>query len=376
MKRVLDTGNKACASAVKLACPDVIAAYPITPQTTISEKLAEYVADGELPSRYIAVESEHSAISAVAAASAAGARVFTATSSQGLLYMDEILHYAAGARLPVVLANVNRAVNAPWCLYADHQDSVSKRDTGWMQIYAGSNQEIHDFILLAYRVAEELSVPTMVCYDGFILSHSIAPYEQIDEETAAKFLPEYKPAWALHPSFGRQTFGAVSGAKEYEEFRTELAKTVNSAAGTFAFRGSELDALTGHNVCSLIEPYRTEQAEYFVLSMGTMGVEAEVAVDMLRERGIKAANLRLKLFRPFPGEELSKLLPAGAKLIVLDRSFAYGAQGGAIYCDARSALYERASEITITGRTIGVGGGDLTARLLADTVEEIIKEGK
>jgi len=376
MKRVLDTGNKACASAVKLACPDVIAAYPITPQTTISEKLAEYVADGELPSRYIAVESEHSAISAVAAASAAGARVFTATSSQGLLYMDEILHYAAGARLPVVLANVNRAVNAPWCLYADHQDSVSKRDTGWMQIYAGSNQEIHDFILLAYRVAEELSVPTMVCYDGFILSHSIAPYEQIDEETAARFLPEYKPAWALHPSFGRQTFGAVSAAKEYEQFRTDLAKTVNSAAETFKFRGCELDALTGHNVCSLIEPYRTEQAEYFVLSMGTMGVEAEVAVDMLRERGIKAANLRLKLFRPFPGEELSKLLPSGAKLIVLDRSFAYGAQGGAIYCDARSALYERASEITITGRTIGVGGGDLSASLLADTVEEIIKEGK
>ncbi len=374
MKRILDTGNTACAMAVKLASPDVIAAYPITPQTSISEKLASYVASGELNARYIPVESEHSAISAVAAASAAGARVFTATSSQGLLYMHEILHYIAGGRLPVVLVNVNRAVNAPWCLYVDHQDTVSQRDTGWMQLYAGDNQEIHDFTILAYRLAEECGIPVMVCYDGFLLSHSMAPFEVLDSEIVKQFLPERQLSWCLHPSMGRATFGSVTPALEYSQFRAKLAEDIASALSAYGKRSAELDDLTGHQSGGFFRAYRTEGAKYFVLSMGSMAVEAELAVDLLREQNIAAAGLRLKLFRPFPGEELSRLLPDGATLLVLDRNHAYGTGGGVLLQEAKAALYGRGGKIKVAGRSVGVGGTELTADRMADTVRELIRE--
>jgi len=203
MSKRMDTGNAACALAVKAANVDFIAAYPITPQTTISEKLADYAAAGELSGVYLPVESEHSVMSAVAAASAAGSRTFTATSSQGLLYMHEILHFAAGGRLPVVMVNVNRAVCAPWCLYADHQDSVSQRDTGWLQFHCASHQEIYDTVFLAYKVAEKVRIPAMINYDGFLLSHSMLPFDTLDQETINRFLPPYRPDWKLHPPMGR-----------------------------------------------------------------------------------------------------------------------------------------------------------------------------
>ena len=375
MAKILDTGNNACAKAVVLARPDVVAAYPITPQTSVSEKIAEFVADGTLHARYIPVEGEHSALAAVAAASTAGARVFTATSSQGIAYMHEIMHYAAGGRLPIVMANVNRALNAPWCLYVDHQDSVSQRDTGWMQIYCGDNQEIHDFILLAYRVAEEVSIPIIVCYDGFLLSHSMAPFEEIPREVADKFLPEYNPAWRLHPSVGRETFSAVTPAKEYSEFRARLAKDLNGAAEVIEKFGRELDALTGHHVCSMLAPYKTEGAEYFVLSMGSMAVEAELAIDKLREAGVSVGSIRVKLYRPFPGKALSRLIPDGAKLIVLDRNYAYGTECGALYADTLAALFARGGgNIKAIGRAVGIGGMELTTEFLTETIKGAIAE--
>lgn len=288
--------------------------------------------------------------------------------------MHEILHYIAGGRLPVVLVNVNRAVNAPWCLYVDHQDTVSQRDTGWMQLYAGDNQEIHDFTILAYRIAEECNLPVMVCYDGFLLSHSMAPFEVLDKNIVKQFLPERELSWCLHPAMGRATFGSVTPALEYSEFRAKLAEDIFAAAKVYETCSSELDGLTGHQSGGFFQAYRTENAKYFVLSMGSMAVEAELAVDQLREQGIEAAGLRLKLFRPFPVEELSKLLPDGATLLVLDRNHAYGTGGGALLQEAKSALYSRASAIKVAGRSMGVGGTELTADRMADTVKELIKE--
>ncbi|MDR0852682.1 MAG: pyruvate ferredoxin oxidoreductase [Clostridiales Family XIII bacterium] len=368
----LDTGNNACAEAVKLAAPDIIAAYPITPQTSVSEKLASYVDEGVLHARYIPVESEHSAISAVAAASAAGARTFTATSSQGILYMNEILHYTAGGRLPVVLVNVNRAINAPWCLYVDHQDSASQRDTGWLQLYAGDNQEIHDYVLLAYRTAEEAMIPTMVCYDGFLLSHSMLPYEPIEEEIARKYLPDRDPDWCLHPAYGRKTFAQVTPAFEYSEFRKRLAQESALALDVIKDRGAELDALTGHNVCSHVKPYRNEDADYLIVSMGSMGVEAEMSADILRNQGIKAGSLRVRTFRPFPAETFVELIPEGTSVIVLDRNYAYGTGGGIILQELKEALYGRKVSVRIAGTSIGVGGMELPAQHMADTVKDVI----
>jgi pyruvate ferredoxin oxidoreductase alpha subunit/2-oxoisovalerate ferredoxin oxidoreductase alpha subunit len=309
----------------------------------------------------------------VAAASAAGARTFTATSSQGILYMNEILHYTAGGRLPVVLVNVNRAINAPWCLYVDHQDSTSQRDTGWLQLYAGDNQEIHDYVLLAYRVAEEAMIPTMVCYDGFLLSHSMLPYEPIDEETARKFLPDRDPDWCLHPAYGRKTFAQVTPAFEYSEFRKRLAKENVLALDAIKTRGEELDALTGHGVWSHVKPYRNEDADYLIVSMGSMGVEAEMSADILREQGIKAGTLRVRTFRPFPVETFVELIPEGKSVIVLDRNYAYGTGGGILLQELKEALYGRKSSVRIAGTSIGVGGMELPAQSMADTVKEVIK---
>ena len=373
---MFDTGNAACAMAVKATRPDLIAAYPITPQSTVAEKLAAYIAGGELQAKFLPVESEHSALSAVAAASTVGARVFTATSSQGLLYMHEIMHYAAGGRLPIVMANINRAPNAPWCLYVDHQDSVSQRDTGWIQMYAADNQEIHDFIYLSYRMAESLSIPVMLCYDGFLLSHSMAPFKLVDDEMVKNYLPPFKPIWQLHPDVSKQTYSNVTPANLYSDYREKLATDIMKAVGAFENYGTELDDLTGHDICKLFSAYKTEDADTFIMSMGSMGMEAELAVDILREQGIKAGSLRLKLFRPFPEEAFRALLPKEATLITLDRNNAYGTGGGALYSDAKSSLYGQDKKIKVFGRTMGIGGKDITAQSIYETIREILSEAE
>jgi pyruvate ferredoxin oxidoreductase alpha subunit/2-oxoisovalerate ferredoxin oxidoreductase alpha subunit len=361
---IIDTGTTACAMAVKLARPEVIAAYPITPQTSISEKLASFVEDGEFVSRYIAVESEHSAISAVAAASAAGSRTFTATSSQGLLYMHEILHYAAGGRLPIVLVNVNRAINAPWCLYVDHQDTLSQRDTGWLQLYAGDNQEIHDMTILAYKIAEEAMIPTMLCFDGFLLSHSMLPFEPMTEKMVKEFLPDRDPEWCLMPEYGRKTFASVTPALEYAKYREGLSKDIRKAKALIKKRGHELDKLTGHKSLGLLSEYQTKGADLFIVSLGSMGVEAEIAIDSLRKKGIKAGGIRPKVFRPFPGEEISKVVPDGSTVIALDRNYAYGTEGGILLQELKQSFYERGGSVKLKGKSIGVGGMELPAEYI------------
>ena len=372
MTKIFDTGNAACALAVKAANVDFVAAYPITPQTSVVEKIASYVANGEMQAKYLSVESEHSAASAVAAASAVGARVFTATSSQGLLYMHEILHYSAGGRLSMVMTNVNRAVCAPWCLYVDHQDAISQRDTGWIQFFAASNQEIYDMILLAYKVTEEVNIPVMVNYDGFLVSHSSMPFDTLEQNLVDKFLPPYEPSWRLHPKWGG-TFGNVTPSAEYVPFRTSLNADMKRTGQVFLDFSKEYEKLSGHLQSGHFEVYRPEGATHFLLSMGSMGKEMELAVDSLREQGIPAAGLRLRLFRPFPEEELNSLLPSGAKLLVFDRNMVYGSMGGVLLQEAKASLFDRKDSIRVTGISLGLGGEDLPASLLVNKAKEMME---
>ncbi len=375
MSKVFGSGNTACAMAVKDADVDFVAAYPITPQTAVAEKIAAYIAQGIMDANYLPVESEHSAASAIAAASAVGARVFTATASQGLLYMHEILHYAAGGRLPLVMANVNRAVNMPWCLYADHQDAVSQRDTGWIQLFAASNQEIYDSILLAFKVAEEVQIPVMINYDGFLVSHSMMPFETLDENKIKEYLPPYDPSWRLHPQWGG-TFGNVTFSEQYVPYRESLTRDVKRAGELIIRCAREFEELTGRWHGGYFDVYRPEDASFFLLSMGSMGKEMELAVDLLRQEGIPAAGLRLRVFCPFPKEELSALLPTGTNLLVFDRNLVYGSAAGVLLQESRAALYDRRDEIRIAGISVGLGGEDLPASLLADKAREMILEVK
>jgi len=372
MTKIFDTGNAACALAVKAADVDFVAAYPITPQTSIAEKIASYIAEGTMDAKYLPVESEHSAASAVAAASAVGARVFTATSSQGLLYMHEILHYAAGGRLPIVMANVNRAINAPWCLYVDHQDAIAQRDTGWIQLFAASNQEIYDSILLAYKVAEEVQIPVMLNYDGFLVSHSSMPFETLEQSKVKDYLPSFNPPWRLHPKWGG-TFGNVTPSQEYVPYRMSLTEDMKQAEKVIVRCAREYEELTGRWHGGTFDIYRPEDAIFFLLSMGSMGKEMELAVDLLRQEGIPAAGLRLRVFRPFPEEELSALLPSGSRLLVFDRNLVYGSAGGALLQESRSALFNRRDDLRITGISIGLGGEDLPASLLAAKAREMME---
>jgi pyruvate ferredoxin oxidoreductase alpha subunit/2-oxoisovalerate ferredoxin oxidoreductase alpha subunit len=369
--KILDTGNTACALAVKAAGPDFIAAYPITPQTTISEKLADYAAKGEIRGKYLAVESEHSVMAAVAAA-ATGARTFTATSSQGLLYMHEILHYAAGGRLPVVMANVNRAVAAPWCLYVDHQDAVAQRDTGWLQFHCASHQEIYDTIFLAYKVAEKLEIPTIVNYDGFLLSHSMLPFETVEQDLIDRFLPPRQPVWRLHPQWGG-TFGNVSGADEYAAYRHKLAADILTALPLIEAEIKEYAALTGRPQPGLIQASGPADAEVFILSMGSMAAETELAAAELSRQGISASALKLRVYRPFPAAALAELLPAGCRLLALDRNLAYGHNGGALLMEAKAALYGSGKNIAVSGAAVGIGGQDLPVSALLETIHGLLE---
>ena len=374
MKRI-ETGNTACAMAVQACNVDYVAAYPITPQTTLSEWLAKNAITGEFKGKYVLVESEHSAMSAVSAASACGVRTFTATSSQGLLHMHEIMHYASGGRLPVVMANINRAVLAPWCLYADHQDSISQRDTGWLQLFCSCHQEIYDSVFLAYKVAEKVEIPVMISYDGFLLSHSLLPFETVDDKIIQKFLPDRNPAWRLHPEMV-SNFSNVAMAAEYSAYRHRLASDTLDSLHVIRDAIKEYEHLTGRKQPGLIESSGPKDADVFLLSMGSMASEMELVASELTRQGVKASALKLRLYRPFPSEELVGLLPEGSTLIVLDRNIAYGHPGGVLYMEARSALYDCCNGIRIVGSSVGLGGMDLTVSVLLDEVNRLLEVGR
>ena len=313
------TGNKAVAAAVREIKPDVVAAYPITPQTEIVEQIAEYVTSGELDSRYIPVESEHSAMAACIGASVTGARSFTATSSHGLFYMHEMVNWAAGGRLPIVMANVNRALGPGWNVWAEHTDSLQERDTGWLQVYVSTVQEAYDATLMAFRIAEhhDVLLPVMINLDGFTLSHIMQSLETVDP---GDFVPPINLPHAIDTASPRG-YGTLTGPNDYFRFRWDMERSMRDSVAVIRETEDEFARRFGRRY-GFTENYRCDDADVVVVSMGTLGKEAEVAVDQLRREGMKAGSMRLRWLRPFPDLDLS-----GRDVVVIDRDYSFGFGG-------------------------------------------------
>ena len=366
MKKVL-MGNHAVSYAVRLARAQVIAAYPITPQTQIVEMLSEFCADGSLDARFIKVESEHAALAAAIGASAVGARAFTASSSHGLLLMHELLHWAAGARLPVVLANVNRAVGPGWNVWSEQTDSLAQRDTGWILLYCESNQEALDTVLQAFALAEQVRLPAMVVLDAFILSHTEEPVDLPEQSEVDAFLPAYEPDWRLDPADPR-AFNMLVGPEHYMEMRLQIQQAMDAALEAAEATDNRFYALLGRKY-GLLEGYRLEDAELVLATAGAVTSTARVAVDELRCRGVAAGLLKLRLVRPWPAAQLAHLLNRVPKVAVIDRNTSFGL-GGILAAELRAALYAQEHRPQIHGYIVGLGGRDITP----DTIEGIAED--
>lgn len=381
----IQDGNQAAANAAKLSRIQVVAAYPITPQTPLTEQLSQYVEKGELQAQYVAVESEHSAMAVCTSASMVGARAFTATSSHGLAYMHEMLHWAAGARLPIVMACVNRALGAPWNVLNDQQDSISQRDTGWIQLYCRNNQEIMDTVIQAYRIAEQVYVPVMVCYDGYVLSHTEMPVDIPSQEDVDKYLPPYKPHTILDPAnpknYNLVTFAnpriGVDGklCHGYMELRYLLQEALQNSRETILKAGKEFNQVFGRDYANLFWEDRNEDAEITIVAMGSLAMEAIVAADMLREEGIKAGVLGLRVFRPFPKAAVVQALRKSKLIVVFDKNISYGSEG-ATCSEIKSALYGTYINAAIRNFIVGLGGRDVKARELAEATKKAISSLK
>lgn len=368
VKRDVMTCNKAVAEAVKLCNVDVIAAYPITPQTSIVEYLAEFVAKKDIDAEYIKVESEHSALSALIGASATGARTFTATSSQGLILMSEVMFTTSGMRLPIVMANANRALSAPLNIWNDQQDSMAVRDSGWIQFYAENNQEALDYIIQAYKISENKKVmlPSMVNLDGFYLTHTLEPTEILDREDVKKFLPPYEPEYYINPE-SPLTFGFFAGPESYQEFRYEQQKAMENAEKVIEEVAKDYYGLTGRKY-SAIEEYRLDKKDIVLLTIGSVsGTVKEVVDGLEKEHSVGVAKLRM--FRPFPFEEIKKIASRAKIIGVIEKDVIIGVDQGAVATEIKNALYNSKSKVPVMSFIVGLGGRDTPP----STIEKIIK---
>ncbi len=367
MKQLLE-GSQAVAEAVKLCRPQVVAAYPITPQTHIIERLAQHVADGELEAEFINAESEFGAASIVLGAVAAGARSFTATASQGLLLMTEVLYNIAGLRLPVVMVCANRAVGAPINIFCDHQDSMAVRDAGWVQLYVASNQEALDTLIQAYRIAEVCGLPVMVCMDGFLLTHTFEPVELPSQVMVDAFLPAFHLPRALDPQ-RPTTLGGASEADNYMEYRVAQQRAMEGALAVIEALDAEYEDQVGHGHGGLFQGYRLDEAQTVMLGMGSLMGTVYDVVDKLRDQGQAVGALRLRCFRPFPAQALARQLGAVQRIIVLEKSISVGG-GGIVAAELRAALHQAGIMTPVESVVGGLGGRDLTA----DVIEALFQE--
>jgi len=359
-------GSLAVAEAVRLCRPQVIAAYPITPQTHIVEALAEMVANGKLDADYITVESEFSALSACLGASAAGSRTYSATTSQGLALMFEVCFNVAGMRFPVVMSIANRALGAPLSIWNDQQDSISLRDSGWLQFYAEDNQEATDLHYIAYRVCEDPSVllPAFVCFDGFILSHTYEPVEQLAQADIDKFLPKFAPKERLDAA-DPISFGMFASPDYYPEFRYAHDKALKDSALVIKKAGEEFKTLFGRDYSTMVEGYHLKDAETVLVAMGSICGTTKDAIDEMRAEGKKVGLLKIRVFRPFPTEELAKALAGANRIAVLDKNISLGSKG-AVALEVKDALY--GSGIPVYGYIIGLGGRDVRKKDIKEIV--------
>jgi pyruvate/2-oxoacid:ferredoxin oxidoreductase alpha subunit len=367
--RLLESGNHLIAHAANAAGVEVVPAYPITPQTQVIEKIADLIDAGKMDAVYIPVESEHSACAALVSASLTGARAFSATSSHGLAYMHEMLHYAAGIRVPVVIVNVNRALGPGWNIWCDHQDSISQRDTGWLQVYVASHQEAVDTVFQAYKITEDHSVllPLMLNMDAFVLSHTYMDAEVPEREEVEKYLPRYVPKWKLDPRMP-VTHGSVVYPSDFSETRQSMQIGQEHARGVIKKAAGEFRDMFGRWHGDMVETYRTEDADQLIVAMGSLASESKVAVDALREQGKAVGLLRVRFFRPFPIEELRAECEGREDIMVIDRDYSYGMEG-ALFTEVKAALYGKCST-PAKGVVVGLGGRDVTYELIAELAEK------
>lgn len=358
MKKVGLSGNYAVAYAVKMADVDVIAAYPITPQTTIVEKLSEFVANGELDADYVNVESEHSAMSACIGASMTGARVFTATSSQGLAFMHEVVFIAAALRTPMVMANVNRALSAPLNIWNDHADAMAERDSGWIQLWASSAQEAYDTTIQAFKLTEETRLPVMINLDGYIVSHTYEPVELIDQDAVRKYIPSKPLVNRLSPRTA-YSVGVVGPPEYYFEMKYQAIDAIEKSRRII----SEITAgFNKHFNKSYddVYTYGMEDADYALLTMGSMTGSARVVAESLRKEGLKVGVIAIRTFRPFPVEKFIDKVSGLKGLGVLDRASTPGGPSNPLFSDAATCLYSCKYRPVLQSFVSGLGGRDIT----------------
>ena len=363
MKQVLE-GSHAVSEAVRLAKVQVMSAYPITPQTHIVEALSQYCADGTMNARFICVESEHSAMAAVIGASSAGIRTFTATSSQGLALMHELLHWASAARLPIVMAEVNRALAPGWNIWMDQTDSLAQRDTGWIQFYCEDGQEVLDTTIQAYGLAETVNLPVMGVLDAFFLSHTFEPVDVPDQDLVDRFLPPFSPRIALDTS-DPFAIGQMAPPNVYMEMRRDIQKAMERVPDIFNEVEKKFKGIFGRTY-GPVETFYCDDARVVMVATGTAASTCRKVISDLRSKGEKVGMLKLKMFRPFPVNLIRKYLGFVDKIAVIDRNFSFGASG--IFAqEIRAALCNHSGHPPVFGYIAGLGGRDVTP----DTLSEI-----
>ncbi len=367
---ILLTGNQAVAWGARLARPKVVPVYPITPQTPVLEQLTEFAAEGTFDAEIITPESEHSVMSACIPASLVGTRVFTATASQGLLLMHELLHYASGARAPIVMVNVNRTVASPWAFWPDQTDSLSQRDTGWIQYYVESAQEALDSVLQAFRVAEELLLPTMVNLDAFYVSHALEPVQVPAQDLVDGYLPPFNPPHRFDTD-KVESWGNVATQDMYYRHRQGLSEAMARVPALAAQVDHEWAQLTGRSY-GVIERYRCDGARTAIVTMGSMCGTARDAVDAMRDAGIAVGLVKVRLFRPLPAAALRVALSGFDDIIVLDRNYSPG-YGGVLHQELRSVLYGAPVTPRMHGLLAGVGGVNVSPAKVAEFVRQAVQ---
>lgn len=371
--RMLLAGNYAVAEAVRLARVPFVAAYPITPQTPIYEKLSDMENEGKLAGVMMRTESEHSAMAACISASLTGVRTFTATASQGLALMHEMLHFAAGNRVPIVMTNVNRVISVPWAFGSDQSDSLSQRDTGWLQFYCEDAQEALDTVIQAYRIAEQVLLPVMVCIDGFFTSHFIEPVDIPDQASVDAFLPPFSIPTRFDVTEPAYIANVVS-PEQYMMFRQQSFEDMERARPVIKEANREYKEITGRGY-DVVEAVHTRGAEIVLATSGAMTSTARVAIANLRRKGYKAGLLRMKAFRPFPTVEVQKILKNVPKVAVLDRNISLGKEG--IWCqELKSALYPLDRRPEVYGYIAGICGADVSPDMIEDMVLRALKQKK
>ena len=371
------SGNEAVAYAMKQINPDVMGAFPITPSTEIPQYFSKYIADGKVDTEFVAVESEHSAMSVCIGAAAAGARAVTATSSAGLAFMWELLYVAASSRIPITMAVVNRALTGPININNDHSDSMGCRDTGWIQIYAENNQEVYDNYIQAMPISEYCRLPIMICQDGFITSHAVENITLLEDEAVKNFVGEYDPAHYLLKKDEPLAVGPYGVSPYYMEIKKAQAEAMKSAGERILSVAEAFEKISGRKY-GFFEEYRMEDAEMAVVVIGSSAGTGKDAVDQLRAAGVKAGLLKIRVFRPFPMAEVAAALSGVKAVAVMDKSEGFSACGGPLFAEIRSALYDLADRPKCVNYVYGLGGRDVTVgtyETIFGELAEILRTG-